>query len=207
MNSESYWAIDSKSSILEQSGSIDPSFNQQTRDEQDQQTAAVAAAVVASQHHHHLHPQPLTQDSPQGIMESPTEQDNESELASHLDMSVTTNSPPGTSSQASEQTSPTSPQMHHGRMLSNTKRAHQNRQAQRAFRQRKEMYIKELEAKVHELKASKETISALRQENIQLRDYILALQSRLIEHPGGVPTPPAVCARQPSELYDGKLEK
>lgn len=83
-----------------------------------------------------------------------------------------------------------------GRPLSSSKRAQQNRQAQRAFRQRKEMYIKDLEAKVNELKTTKETIEALRQENIQLRDYILALQSRLIEHPGGVPTPPAVYARQ-----------
>lgn len=89
-----------------------------------------------------------------------------------------------------------------GRPLTNTKRAQQNRQAQRAFRQRKELYIKDLEAKVTELKTSRDTIDALRQENIQLRDYILALQSRLIEHPGGVPTPPAVYARQNSnEMY------
>lgn len=88
-----------------------------------------------------------------------------------------------------------------GRSLTNTKRAQQNRQAQRAFRQRKELYIKDLEAKVNELKQSKDTIDALRQENIQLRDYILALQSRLIEHPGGVPTPPAVYARQ-ADIYE-----
>ncbi|KAK9454514.1 hypothetical protein V1511DRAFT_395782 [Dipodascopsis uninucleata] len=79
-----------------------------------------------------------------------------------------------------------------GRQLSTSKRAAQNRAAQRAFRQRKECYIKDLEAKVLELKATKETIENLRQENLQLRDYILALQSRLIEHPGGVPPPPAV---------------
>lgn len=90
-----------------------------------------------------------------------------------------------------------------GRPLTNTKRAQQNRQAQRAFRQRKELYIKDLESKFNELKQSKETIDALRQENIQLRDYILALQSRLIEHPGGVPTPPAVYARQnASDMYE-----
>lgn len=88
-----------------------------------------------------------------------------------------------------------------GRPLTNTKRAQQNRQAQRAFRQRKELYIKDLESKVNELKQSKDTIDALRQENIQLRDYILALQSRLIEHPGGVPTPPAVYARQTGDIY------
>lgn len=96
-----------------------------------------------------------------------------------------------------------------GRPLTNTKRAQQNRQAQRAFRQRKELYIKDLEAKVNELKQSKDTIDALRQENIQLRDYILALQSRLIEHPAGVPTPPAVYARQTGDVYGGmrKAEK
>lgn len=95
-----------------------------------------------------------------------------------------------------------------GRPLTNTKRAQQNRQAQRAFRQRKELYIKDLEAKVKELEQSKDTIDALRQENIQLRDYILALQSRLIEHPGGVPTPPAVYARQANDMYEHhKTEK
>lgn len=89
-----------------------------------------------------------------------------------------------------------------GRPLSQTKRAAQNRAAQRAFRQRKEIYIKDLEAKVAELKQSKETIDALRQEIIQLRDYILVLQSRLIEHPAGVPTPPAVYQRRPELHYD-----
>ncbi|KAK9477674.1 hypothetical protein V1514DRAFT_333124 [Lipomyces japonicus] len=81
-----------------------------------------------------------------------------------------------------------------GRPLSSSKRAAQNRAAQRAFRQRKECYIKDLETKVLELKQSKEAIDSLRQENVQLRDYILALQSRIIEQPGigGVPTPPAV---------------
>ncbi|KAK9451578.1 uncharacterized protein V1518DRAFT_408928 [Limtongia smithiae] len=107
-----------------------------------------------------------------------------------------------------------------GRQLSTSKRAAQNRAAQRAFRQRKECYIKDLEAKVDELKASKATIDSLRQENLQLRDYILALQSRIIEQPGvgGVPTPPAVYRRQvdflhhnrsnPSNLADvGKSER
>lgn len=82
------------------------------------------------------------------------------------------------------------------RPLNPSKRAQQNRVAQRSFRQRKEAYIKDLELKVNELKATKDTIEALRQENLQLRDYILALQSRLIEHPGGFPTPPAVYSRQ-----------
>lgn len=78
------------------------------------------------------------------------------------------------------------------RPLSQSKRAQQNRAAQRAFRQRKEMYIKELESKVTELKTLKETMETLRAENQELRDYILAIQSRWINQPGGVPVPPAL---------------
>lgn len=96
------------------------------------------------------------------------------------------------------------------RPLSQSKRAQQNRAAQRAFRQRKELYIKDLETKVTELKQVKETMEALRSENQELRDYILALQSRWINQPGGVPTPPAVYARRPEhdgmDGYDDKDE-
>ena len=99
------------------------------------------------------------------------------------------------------------------RPLSQSKRAQQNRAAQRAFRQRKELYIKDLEAKVQELKSAKEAMEALRTENQELRDYILALQSRWINQPGGVPTPPAVYARRGNEegmehvQYDDKGEE
>lgn len=97
------------------------------------------------------------------------------------------------------------------RPLSQSKRAQQNRAAQRAFRQRKELYIKDLESKVQELKTVKETMEALRAENQELRDYILALQSRWINQPGGVPTPPAVYARRGVDegdniQYDEKAE-
>lgn len=107
-------------------------------------------------------------------------------------------------------TEPMAPQRSR-RPLSQSKRAQQNRAAQRAFRQRKELYIKDLEAKVQELKAVKETMEALRAENQELRDYILALQSRWINQPGGVPTPPAVYARRGVDEvdnvhYDGKDE-
>lgn len=67
------------------------------------------------------------------------------------------------------------------RVLSNTKRAAQNRSAQKAFRQRKEKYIKDLEATAAQVADLHKTIEELRQENLQLRDYTLALQSRLIE--------------------------
>lgn len=75
------------------------------------------------------------------------------------------------------------------RMLSGTKRAAQNRNAQKAFRQRREKYVKELEATAAEVPELHKTIEELRRENIQLRDYTLALQSRLIEMTPGVAPP------------------
>lgn len=67
------------------------------------------------------------------------------------------------------------------RNLSTTKRAAQNRNAQKAFRQRREKYVKDLETTAAEVAELHKTIEELRQENLQLRDYTLALQSRLIE--------------------------
>lgn len=67
------------------------------------------------------------------------------------------------------------------RPVSGTKRAAQNRSAQKAFRQRKEKYIKDLEQQAAEVNTLKQTIEELRAENLQLRDYTLALQSRVIE--------------------------
>lgn len=75
-----------------------------------------------------------------------------------------------------------------GRVLSGTKRAEQNRQAQRAFRQRKDIYVRDLEKKASEVETLKATIEALKNENMQLRDYSLALQAKLIET--DVPAPP-----------------
>ncbi|CAK7897113.1 hypothetical protein CAAN1_04S04016 [[Candida] anglica] len=85
------------------------------------------------------------------------------------------------------------------RPVSGTKRAAQNRSAQKAFRVRKEKYIKDLEQQAAEANQLKQTIEELRAENLQLRDYTLALQSRVIElspsHPpqgqDHVPAPPA----------------
>lgn len=77
--------------------------------------------------------------------------------------------------------SPDSEQKNSRRLLSATKRAAQNRNAQKAFRERKEKYVKELEATAAEVAGLHKTIAELRQENMQLRDYTLALQSRLIE--------------------------
>ncbi|KAI9836119.1 MAG: hypothetical protein M1819_001735 [Sarea resinae] len=81
------------------------------------------------------------------------------------------------------------------RELSTSKRAAQNRAAQlgkqRAFRQRKEGYIKKLEEQVKDYNALNENYKAIQAENYQLRDYIINLQSRLIEAQGEYPQPPS----------------
>lgn len=63
--------------------------------------------------------------------------------------------------------------------------------SQRAFRQRKEGYIKKLEEQVRDLHTLEENYKAVQAENYQLRDYIINLQSRLIESQGEYPQPPS----------------
>ena len=65
--------------------------------------------------------------------------------------------------------------------------------SQRAFRQRKETYIKKLEDDVRNasaLPALQENLQRVQQENFHMRDYIMALQSRLLEVTGEFPPPP-----------------
>ncbi|MCJ1235012.1 hypothetical protein MMC14_002976 [Varicellaria rhodocarpa] len=76
------------------------------------------------------------------------------------------------------------------RELSTSKRAAQNRAAQRAFRQRKEGHIKKLEEQVRDYNLLSENFKSLQAENYQLRDYIINLQSRLLESQGEFPQPP-----------------
>ncbi|KAK1066528.1 hypothetical protein LTR12_001759 [Friedmanniomyces endolithicus] len=77
------------------------------------------------------------------------------------------------------------------RELSTSKRAAQNRAAQRAFRQRKEGYIKKLEEQVKEFQNMEQNYRTLQSENFQLREYILNLQSRLLESSSDIPPAPA----------------
>ena len=66
-----------------------------------------------------------------------------------------------------------------GRVLAQSKRAAQNRAAQRAFRQRKDRYIKTLEQKATEYDLSHSIITDLRKENVYLRDYVVRLQNEV----------------------------
>jgi hypothetical protein len=69
-------------------------------------------------------------------------------------------------------------------------RSLRNLTSQRAFRQRKEGYIKKLEEQVRELHALEDNYKAIQAENYSLREYIIHLQSRLIESQGEYPQPP-----------------
>ncbi|KAM7190600.1 putative transcription factor kapC [Rhypophila sp. PSN 637] len=76
------------------------------------------------------------------------------------------------------------------RELSQSKRAAQNRAAQRAFRQRKEGYIKKLEQQVRDYAEMENKIQAIQAENTSLKEYVLHLQSRLLDAQGEFPQPP-----------------
>ncbi|KAK3318430.1 hypothetical protein B0H66DRAFT_532935 [Apodospora peruviana] len=76
------------------------------------------------------------------------------------------------------------------RELSQSKRAAQNRAAQRAFRQRKEGYIKKLEQQVRDYVEMENSYKVLQTENYSLREYVIHLQSRLLDAQGEYPQPP-----------------
>ncbi|TVY18792.1 putative transcription factor kapC [Lachnellula arida] len=84
---------------------------------------------------------------------------------------------------------------------------------QRAFRQRKEGYIKKLEEQVREMHALDENFKAIQSENYSLREYIIHLQSRLIESQGEFPQPPPNVdlrhphARQPQQQQQEHMEQ
>ena len=77
------------------------------------------------------------------------------------------------------------------RELSTSKRAAQNRAAQRAFRQRKEGYIKKLEQQVREFGEMENQFKNLQSENFTLREYVIHLQSKIIDLKADMPQPPS----------------
>ncbi|KAI0175921.1 hypothetical protein GGR52DRAFT_336719 [Hypoxylon sp. FL1284] len=76
------------------------------------------------------------------------------------------------------------------RELSQSKRAAQNRAAQRAFRQRKEHYIKKLEQQVRDYTDMEQSYKAIQNDNYALREYVIQLQSRLLDLQVELPQPP-----------------
>ncbi|OJJ88595.1 uncharacterized protein ASPGLDRAFT_42174 [Aspergillus glaucus CBS 516.65] len=98
--------------------------------------------------------------------------------------------PPPQTPPQQDPSGPESPKSFSKRPLSTSKRAAQNRAAQRAFRQRKETYIRKLEDQVKDFENMSDGIKNLQTENYQLREYIINLQSRLLDTQGEVPELP-----------------
>ncbi|KAI9247230.1 hypothetical protein BY458DRAFT_527384 [Sporodiniella umbellata] len=61
-----------------------------------------------------------------------------------------------------------------------SKRAAQNRAAQKAFRQRRDQYIKELETKASAVKETQTEVVILREENVQLRERVVELERQIL---------------------------
>ncbi|KKK18220.1 transcription factor kapC [Aspergillus ochraceoroseus] len=132
-------------------------------------------------------PQPSTaQHHLQPNTTSPRDQNNIDPAISGATM---LSGPPQTPTQQ-DATGQDTPKTYGKRPLSTSKRAAQNRAAQRAFRQRKESYIRKLEEQVKEFDAMSQESKALQAENYQLREYIINLQSRLLDSQGEVPELP-----------------
>ncbi|KAI8140907.1 hypothetical protein BJV82DRAFT_690445 [Fennellomyces sp. T-0311] len=73
------------------------------------------------------------------------------------------------------------------RVVIPSKRAAQNRAAQRAFRQRRDRYVKDLEKKSKEMENWPEEMEQLRTENNQLRSTVASLERRIAELTGQTP--------------------
>ncbi|RUS14840.1 hypothetical protein BC937DRAFT_93248 [Endogone sp. FLAS-F59071] len=65
------------------------------------------------------------------------------------------------------------------RSVQSSKRAQQNRAAQRAFRQRKDKYIKDLESKAKELEEAKLLVESLKKDNKSLQDTVRTLRQEV----------------------------
>ncbi|GAB7346736.1 hypothetical protein MBLNU459_g1845t1 [Dothideomycetes sp. NU459] len=88
------------------------------------------------------------------------------------------------------------------RELSSSKRAAQNRAAQRAFRQRKEAYILKLEKQVKDYKVLEGDFKSLQQDSFQLRGYIDSLHAIMSENQVDYPpAPPPTRLQNPNPVF------
>ncbi|KAJ5110514.1 hypothetical protein N7532_001049 [Penicillium argentinense] len=166
--------------------------------------------LLAAQHHMGSRVPAQPNQQQQQLQPNPMQNPVASRDASNIDPAIS-----GGVMMSSPHTPPTAPQQqpspdegnakYHGkRELSTSKRAAQNRaaQASRAFRQRKETYIRKLEDEVKGLEECRNKITNLSNENYQLRDYIITLQSRLMDMSAEVPElPPNIDLHQPRQDF------
>ncbi|KAH0027647.1 hypothetical protein KCU78_g3890, partial [Aureobasidium melanogenum] len=90
------------------------------------------------------------------------------------------------------------------RELSNTKRAAQNRAAQRAFRLRKEQHINKLEEDLKQYLVMEENYKTLQHENLALRNYISLLQSKCSDQNIDFPPAPEQGPMRSASLSDNQ---
>lgn len=86
------------------------------------------------------------------------------------------------------------------RELSNTKRAAQNRAAQRAFRLRKEQHINQLQQDIKRYGTAEHNLHIVQQENSALRAYITELQTRMTEKNMSYPPAPEPMPLRSAEM-------
>lgn len=90
------------------------------------------------------------------------------------------------------------------RELSNTKRAAQNRAAQRAFRLRKEQHINKLEEDLKQYVIMEENFKTLQHENLALRNYISLLQSKMTDQNLDFPPAPEQGPMRSASISDNQ---
>ncbi|RCK67442.1 putative transcription factor kapC [Candida viswanathii] len=114
---------------------------------------------------------------------NPTEYTRIQDMQQHQQSPQSSSSSDGSSTDIKTDHSPSSKKYNH-RAVSTTKRAEQNRNAQRAFRVRKEKYIKDLEEKAQEVDQLKATIENLEIRNRAMTKYICELQRQMLDTKG-----------------------
>ncbi|KAK4517523.1 uncharacterized protein ATC70_000862 [Mucor velutinosus] len=129
------------------------------------------------QHQHQQHPHHQQQQQQQRQQVSPV-QSAAMHSSNHQEQSA---SPPA---QAHELDNPKNSKGSN-RAVIPSKRAAQNRAAQKAFRQRREQYIKDLEIKAKEMEDWQEEMDKLRKENGELRERVAALENQVVVLTGG----------------------
>ncbi|KAK2759983.1 hypothetical protein FQN54_002719 [Arachnomyces sp. PD_36] len=163
-----------------------------TQDVSDQGYQVLHDQLLAAQHNLSPHPQaPRPQHTPtsqhpshQNLQASTSPRDN------NIDPAIAGGAMIGTGAESGGDENAENRKIYGKRELSTSKRAAQNRAAQRAFRQRKEGYIRKLEEQVKDYEMLSENFKAIQAENYQLREYIINLQSRLIDSQNEVPELP-----------------
>ncbi|KAL5335071.1 hypothetical protein BJX70DRAFT_390945 [Aspergillus crustosus] len=168
-----------------------PSMQTSAQDHADQVLHDSLLAASAHQHlSQHPQPRPAPPTAPPHHLQPPsTSSRDQTNIDPAISGAAMLPPPPQPSSQQ-DLSGGESPKTYGKRPLSTSKRAAQNRAAQRAFRQRKESYIRKLEEQVKEFEVISQEFKGLQAENYQLREYIINLQSRLLDSQGEVPELP-----------------